>query len=135
MGSFSNYLENAVLNQLFNKTALAEVTMWIGVCTSDTALSDSATPSEPTAASYASNGRQKCLAAVWGAAASGALSNDLTIEFTTATQSWCTVYGFAGYDASAAGNVLFCATLTTARDITVNDSARFAPGELDVALD
>jgi hypothetical protein len=132
MGTFSDHWENAVLDQLFNKTAMAEVTIWVGVCTSDTALSDSATPSEPTAASY---GRQDTSAATWAAASGGALDNAAAIEFTTAAQSWCTIYGFAGYDASTAGNVLFCATLTTARDVTTSDSLRFAVGALDVALD
>lgn len=132
MGTFSDYWENLILNGMFNKVALAEVTIFVGLCTSDTALSDSATPSEPTAASY---GRQDTSAATWTTASTGTLDNAVAIEFTTAAQSWCSVYGFAAYDASAAGNVLFCATLTTARDITTNDSARFAIGALDVALD
>jgi len=132
MGSFSDYLEDALMNQLFNKTALAEVTIWIGVCNSDTALSDSATPWEPTAASYQ---RQDTSAVTWTASSGGAVENGAIIEFTTAAQSWCTIYGFAAYDASTAGNVLFCGTLTTARDVTTNDSVRFAAGALDVALD
>lgn len=132
MGTFSDYWENLILGALFNKTALAEVTIWVGVCNSDTALSDSATPYEPTAASY---GRQDTSAATWAAAAGGALDNAAIIEFTTAVQSWCTIYGFAAYDASTAGNVLFCGTLAAARDVTANDAIRFAVGALDVALD
>lgn len=132
MGTFSDYWEGLILDALFNKVALAEVTIWVGLCTSDVALSDSATPSEPTAASY---GRQDTSAATWTAAANGALDNAVAIEFTTATQSWCTIYGFAAFDASTAGNVLFCATLAAARDVTVNDAVRFAIGALDVALD
>lgn len=132
MGTFTNYWENLILNTGFNKVAWTCPTVFVGICTSDTAISDSATPSEPTAASY---GRQDTSANTWSTATTGTLANDMTIEFTVAAQSWCTVYAFAAYDASTGGNVLFCATLTTARDITVNDSARFAVGELDVALD
>lgn len=132
MGTLSDYLENALMDQLFQKSPLAEVTIWVGVCNSDTALSDSATPYEPTAASY---GRQDTSAATWTPASGGALDNAAIIEFTTAVQSWCTIYGFAGFDASTAGNMLFCATLAAARDVTANDAIRFSVGALDVQLD
>lgn len=137
MGSFSDYLENKVLDKLFNRTdfnATDDFTIWVALCPSGQALTDAGDYTEPAAASYK---RIDCSVNHWSAAASGAITNDMTIEFTTAAQSWCTIYGFAVFDASAtgAGNMLFCATLTTARDVTVNDQAKFAPGELDVALD
>lgn len=131
MGSFSDYLENAILDQLFNKSALAEVTIFIALSTEDPSDSG-ANLTEPTAASY---GRQDTSAATWGAAADGSLANDVAIEFTTAVQSWCTVTHFGAYDASTAGNCLFWGQLTASRDITTNDSCRFAAGSLVVALD
>jgi hypothetical protein len=132
MGSFSDYWENLILDALFNKVALAEVTIWVGVCNSDTALSDSATPYEPTAASY---GRQDTSSTTWSAASGGALSNAQVVEFTTAAQSWCTIYGFAGFDASVAGNVLFCGTLDAAQEISMGTVCRFVAGSLEAQLD
>lgn len=131
MGSFSNYWENLILDRLFNKAALAEVTIWVGLSTQDPSESG-ANLAEPTVASY---GRQDTSAATWTAASDGALDNAVAIEFTTAAQSWGTLTHFAGFDASTGGNMLFYGQLTASRDITTNDSARFAVGALDVALD
>lgn len=131
MGTFGDTWEDGILDQLFNKSALAEQTIWVGLSTQDPSDSGS-NLAEPTAASY---GRQESSAATWGAAASGALDNVVAIEFTVAVQSWCTVSHAVLFDASTAGNVVAHGSLTVPRDITAGDSCRFNIGDFDVALD
>lgn len=138
--AFTDFGATAVLNRIFNKTAFPDTddyTIWVGLCTSGdgaiTDLSTLASADEIAAASY--DRVESTSGGNWGTASGAQLTNDQIVEFTVAAQSWCTVFGFGLWDASAAGNLLFCATLTTARDVTTNDSCRFAAGALDVSLD
>lgn len=126
--SFTDYLENKLLDHVFKNTAYTQpATVYVALFT--TATSDAGAGTEVSGGSYA---RQ---AAAFDAAASGATANTSAIDFPTATASWGTVTHFAVYDAASAGNMLAHAALTTSKAIDTGDVARWNAGELDITLD
>jgi len=130
MGSFSNYLENKLLDHVFKVAAFTVPTnIYIALSTADP-LDTGAGIAEPSGNAYA-----RTQANSWAAASGGATSNSAQITFPEATGSWGTITHFAAFDASTAGNMLFHGTLTTAKAITTGDTPRFNTGELDVTLD
>jgi len=131
MGSFSDTVENAILDKMFGRTAWADVTIWVGLSTEDPSDSGS-NIAEPTAASY---GRQEASTSAWCDATAGEIDNVAAIEFTTAVQSWCTISYVTFHDASTSGNMLGWAALNTARDVTVGDALRFPVGGLVITQD
>jgi len=131
MGSFSDYLENELLDHLFGKGSYTPPTIYIALSTSDP-LDDGSGISEPSGGAYA---RVQTAAADWNTAASGATENANDITFPTATASWGTVTHFAAFDALTGGNMLFHGTLTASKTIDSGDTAKFTAGDLDVSLD
>ena len=136
MGSFSNFLENEVLDHLFSKaTYTAPATLYVGLWKS--ALSDSSTGSTANEVSGGSYARKTVAnnSTNWPAAAGGAKSNGTAITFATASGSWGTVTYFAILDASSAGHILGWGQLMQAKTIGSGDTASFAVGDLDITLD
>ncbi len=130
MGSFSNYLENKVLDHIF-KTA--SFTVPTNICTAlSTAdpLDTGAGVAEPSGNAYA-----RVTMNVWDAAAGGATANTNAITFPTATGSWGTITHFAIFDASTAGNMLCHGTLAASKTIGSGDTPRFNAGDVDITLD
>lgn len=129
MGSFSDYLENKLLDHVFKNTAYTQPTnLYVALFTS--APSDAGGGTEVSGGAYA---RVNCNA--WDAAASGALDNTSAITFAQATAAWGTVTHFAVIDATSAGNYIVWGTLTASKSIATGDTAQFAAGELDITLD
>lgn len=127
MSSKSDYLENAVLNAVFNNTSLAVAVPYIGLYTATP--SDSGGGTEVTGGSYARVNASACFPAASG----GAISNDAAITFPESTASWGTVTHFGIFDASSAGNLLYWGTLTNARVVdAAGITVSFAIGDLDV---
>ena len=136
MGSFSDYLENEILDHILGGGDYARpATVYIGLWTS--ALSDSSTGSSAGEVSGGDYARKSVTnnGTNWPAAASGAKANGTAITFVQATGSWGTVTHFAILDASTAGNILGHGTLTQSKTIGNGDTASFAIGDLDVTLD
>ena len=136
--SFTNYLEDKVLNHVFGGTAYtAPSTLYVGLFT--TAPSDSSAGTEVSGGSYA---RQSVAMSVSGTSPTEA-DNDSAIEFPTATANWGTVSYAGVYDASTGGNLLAYAQLTDPSDfstplpkaITTGDIFRIAAGNLKIRLD
>ena len=66
----------------------------------------------------------------------GTTSNNAAVTFPAPTANWGSVSYFGIYDASTAGNLLFCAALTTAKTINNGDAApSFAIGALTIQID
>ena len=135
MGSFSNFLEDEVLDHVFGKAAYtAPTTLYVGLWT--TTLSDAstgATSGEPTGGSYARKSVANNLTN-WPASSGGAKANGTAITFVTATGPWGTVTHFAILDAATNGNILGWAQLTASKVIGNGDTASFAIGDLDITL-
>jgi len=136
--SFSDYLEDKLLNHVFGGTAYtAPATLYVGLFTS--AASDSAAGTEVSGGSYA---RQSAAFTVSGTSPTEA-DNDSAIEFPAATASWGTITYAGIFDASSAGNMLAYAELTDPSDFTtalpktisIGDVFRISAGNLKVRLD
>lgn len=137
MGSFSNYLENKLLDQLFNATAYTfPTTLYVALCTATVVEGDTgSTITEPSGNGYA---RVAVTANTtnFPAASGGALSNGVAITgFTASGGSWGTITDIAICDASSAGNVLAYDALAASKTVGDGDSFQIAIGDLDVTLD
>jgi hypothetical protein len=134
MGSFSDFLENELLDHVFGDASYtAPGTLYVGLSSTDP-LDDGSGITEPVGGSYARVAKTNNLTN-WPAASGGAKSNGTAITFATATASWGTVGYFFISDALTGGNMLGHAALTTSKTIDSGDTASFAIGELDITLD
>lgn len=131
MGSFSDYWENEVLDHLFGKGVYTPPTIYVGLSTADPG-DDGTGLSEPVGNGYA---RMQTAASDWSTASGGLLGNINAITFAAATGNWGTVTHFALFDAASAGHMLTHGALTQAKTINSGDVARFAGGDLSIALD
>jgi len=132
MGSFSDYLENELLDHVFKTGAYTQPTnLYIALCKSTIADDDTGTtlPSEVSGGAYV---RKKCN--TWDLAAAGATENSQVVTFVEATANWGTVTDFAICDKTTLGNVIGYGKLTTAKKIGTGDTAKFATGDIDVTL-
>jgi hypothetical protein len=135
--SFSDYLEDKVLNHVFGGTSYtAPTTLYVGVFTS--AASDTGPGTEVSGNGYA---RQSVAFTVSGTSPTTATSS-AAVEFPEATGSWGTVTYAGVFDASSAGNMLAWAELTDPADfvtalpktISTGDILRISAGNLKVTL-
>lgn len=129
-GTFSNYLENALLDHVFKTSAYTVPTnLYIGLSTADPTDAGSGI-AEPSGNGYARVNHNS-----WDAASGGAIENTGEITFPQATGSWGTITHFFISDASTGGNMLAHGDLPTSKAITTNDTPRFADGAIDITLD
>lgn len=136
MGSFSNDLEDKVLDHIFGGGDYSRLaTVYVGLWTA--ALSDTSTGSSANEVSGGSYARVAVTnnATNWPAASGGAKANGTVITFPTATGSWGTVTYFAVLSAATAGDILGWSILTQSKAIGSGDTASFAVGDLDITLD
>jgi hypothetical protein len=132
MGSFCKYLEDALLDHAFMKTALSQASnLYVGLSTADP-TDDASGLAEPSGGSYA---RVSTAAADWNASSSGTIDNANDITFPAATASWGTVTHFIISDAATAGNYYAHGALTASKTIDNGDTAKFTAGDLDISLD
>ncbi len=129
MGSFSDYLENELLDHVFKTGDYASPTnLYVALYTATP--SDAGGGTEVSGGSYARKNHDS-----WDAASSGATENTGAITFTTATANWGTVSQFGIFDASSGGNLLAWGDLDTSKAINNGDTAEFAAGAIDITLD
>lgn len=126
--SFSNTLENTILDWAFTAGAATRPTAWY-LALYTAAPSDSGGGTEVTGGSYA---RQSIGAfSVSGNVA----SNASQIDFPTATGSWGTVTHIGVFSAVSGGTLYAWAPLTTSKSIASGDVFRVPAGDLDITLD
>lgn len=131
MSSFSDYLENKVLDFVFGALAtFAKPTVYIGLFTA--APTDAGGGTEVTGGSYA---RKLAGSLTVSGTAPTLATNGTALEFVTATAAWGTVTHLALFDASAGGNMLAWAPLTAPRTVNSGDVFRIPAGDLDITLD
>ena len=133
MGSFSDYLENELLDHVFKPGAYTAATnLYVALLksTPDDADTGSTLPGEISAGAYVRKGCN-----TWDAASSGATENTQPCTFAQATADWGVVNHFAVCDKTTAGNVIGWGALSVTKNIQSGDTARFATGDLDVTLD
>jgi hypothetical protein len=134
MGSFSDFLENEILDQIFGALAYSAPSALYFALSTANPTDTGGGLSEPSGGSYArvSLTNNKTL---WVTASGGALDNAIAITFPQATASWGTVTHFAIMDATSAGNMIAWGTLSASKTIDNGDTAEFAIGDLDIGLD
>jgi len=127
--SFSNYLENKVLDHVFGGNAYtAPATLYVGLHTSNPNEDNSGTEISTSGTAYI---RKAVAFTVTGATA----DNDAAVEFDTATASWGTITHCGIYDAESGGNLLAYAELATSKVIDTGDVFRIPAADLDISLD
>ena len=131
MGSFSNYLENELLDHVFGKGSYTPPTIYVALSTANP-LDDGSGLSEPSGNGYS---RVQTSGTDWNAASGGSIDNAGEITFAEATGSWGTITHFALMDAASGGNMLVHGALGASKSIGSGDTAKFAAGDLDVSLD
>lgn len=126
MSSFSNYLEDAVLNHVFRNSALTSpTTVYMALYTT--------TPSDAGGGVQVSGAGYTRQAVTFGAPSGGAISNTGSVSFTASGGNFGDVVAVGLFDAASAGNLLAWDGITTA---TVNDgdTITFAVGDIDITL-
>lgn len=134
MGSFSDYLENKLLDHVFGNTAYtAAATLYAALSTADPTDSGGGI-AEPVGNAYArvaiTNNTTN-----WPNASAGSKANGTAVTFPTASGSWGTITHFAIFDASSSGNMIGYGTLTASKVIGNGDTASFAISALTITLD
>jgi hypothetical protein len=122
--SISNYAENELLDAVFNNGSFAVATPYVSLHTGD--------PGE-TGANEVAGGSYARQLGSFGAAASGAVSNDADIDFTLMPSATVTHVGV--WDASTVGNFLWGGALAASKVVNSGDTFRIATGDLDITLD
>jgi hypothetical protein len=126
MSSFSDYLENKVLDHVFGGVAYsAPSTLYLGLYT--VAPTDSGGGTEVSGGSYV---REVCAFTVSGNLA----TNTAAIEWPVATGTWGTVVAVGVFDAATSGNLLAYGNLTSAKTIASGDVFRIPTNDLDITL-
>ena len=130
MAELSDYMENAIINQMRN-VAGVQVAVYVALFTAVTGLeADSGwVGTEVTGGAYA---RQ--LAGL-SAASGGASSNGADITFPQATADWGLITHAALMDAVSGGHVLMWTQLDASKQINNGDTFKFNQYDLDVTID
>ena len=119
----SYYADDSMINLLLRATAFTPP------ATTYCALYTVAPTASGGGTEVAGNGYAR-QAIVWGAPTDGTSSNTTDVVFPIATADWGTLTSFAVFDASAGGNLLYFANLSSSRYIYLNDQVRFPIGQL-----
>jgi len=126
MSSFSDYLENAVLNHVFRNTSLASpASVWLALYTA--VPNDAGGGTQVSGAGYS---RQQI---TFGAPSGGLISNTAAVSFTASGGNFGTVVAVGIFDASTAGNLLAWDDIASAV-INDGDTINFPIGDIDVSL-
>lgn len=136
-GSFSDYLENSLLNAIFRGTSYTfPTTLHFALYT--VAPSDSSAGTEvANAFGYARKAVTPSTSS-FSLSTAGATENSEAITFPAATGgSWGTVVAFGILDSGTygSGNLLLHGTLNASKLIGDGDTASFSIGDLDITLD
>lgn len=135
-GSFTDYLEEKVMKDLFGILAFTPpTTFFVGVCTGGVSEGGVVT-GEPSGNAYArvsvGNGSGN-----WDysqVAGVTVVANHAAIAFSEATGSWGTITDVFIADAASGGNILAFATLDASKAIGSGDTLQFDAGDLEIVL-
>ncbi len=126
MSSFTDYLEDRVLNHIFRNTAsTAPATVYLALFT--------VTPSDTGGGTEVSTGGYARQAITFGASSGGAIANTSAVAFTAAGANYGTVVAVAVMDALTVGNMLAWDGITSAI-VNDGDTINFPIGDIDITL-
>lgn len=126
--SFSDYLENKILDHVLKNTSYTSpTTVYCAAYTSD--------PGETNTGTEVSGNAYARVAITFGSASSGSSTNSADIVFPTASGSWGTITHFAIFDQLTTGNMLVYGALTGSVAVASGQRLRFDATTLSVSLD
>ena len=129
-GSLSSYLQNALLDHLFDQSSFSIPDIYISLHVS--------TPGEyGTGELFFTDGYARVYTYFddWLLVASGMIQNYNTIAFPMATGYWSYVSYFGMYDHATSGNFLAYGLISPSMEVMFGDVAKFEPYSLTVTLD
>ena len=139
MGSFTDYMEQKILDTLFGNIAYTPPDpIYVGL--SSTPINEDGTGiTEPVGMGYARVPLDNNLT-TWNSATAGTLtesvkSNAINIDFPEATDIWGIMTHFFIAEDPSGGNIIGYGELNEPREIVAQDMARFVEGTLLIELD
>jgi len=124
MGTISDYLENELLDHIFNADYTPAATVYIGLGTS---VDDESLTGEPSGDGYARE------AIAFDAASSRKVENSAQISFGPASGgNWGELSVWAIFDAETDGNMLAHGSLSTAKTVYDGNTPKIAAQEVDI---
>jgi len=132
MGSLSNYIENALLDHLFQGNFTPPANIYVALSTTDP-TEDGSGITEPLAtANYA---RVATAPTDWNTASNSVVDNASNIAFPEANSSWGNITHFGLFDANVAGNCVAHGALGAPVAVGANDTPYLAAGNIAVSLE
>ena len=126
--SFSNYLEAAILDHIFDEASFTAPTWYVALFVGD--------PGEAGAGGTEVSGNNYARTALGATTRTvSSVVNDASVEFPEASGSWGTISHIALFDADSGGNFLGSVAVDSALAVGDGDTARFAAGTLEFTLD
>lgn len=131
MGSITNFLENELLDHIFNVAYTPAATLYVALATADP--TDSATGASMN--EVANSGAYARKAITFAAASSRAVAQNAVVTFDQATGAWGTVSHWAIVDSAThgAGNVLAAGAFGTPKSVVSGNTPSIASGEITIA--
>lgn len=125
-GNLTNYLESKLIDHFLGTTTYTKPSaVYVALFT--------VTPGEAAGGTEVTGGSYARQAATFGAASSGATTNDTNIDFAGMPAATTVAIGI--FDASTSGNMLLYGALTTNKTTDAGDTLRIATGSLSVSID
>jgi len=126
MGSISDYLENKLLDHIFNhNTYTPPATVYLGLSLADP-LDDGSGLNEPSDGNYS---RKEI---TFGAAASRRVTQSGDVEFPVASTNWGEITHWALFDAETGGNMLAHGSLSVTKNVYIDNVPIVKSGEVYV---
>jgi len=125
MGSISDYLENELLDHIFNDAYTSPGSVFIGLSTADP-LDTGAGLVEPSGGGYV---RKEI---TFGAAASRQISQNALVTYPQASGTWGTITHWALFENALIGTVMGSGLLTTAKWVVSGNTPSIASGAVDI---
>lgn len=133
MAGKSDYLENKILNYIFNGSSFsAPSTVYIGLYTS--APSDTGGGTEVSGGSYA-RVAITCNTTNFPTTTTGLIQNAVAQNFAQASAGWGTIVAFGIFDALTSGNLLYWGLITPNKTVATGDTLSIAINQLQVSED
>lgn len=133
MAGKSNYLENKILNYIFNGGSFtAPTNVYIALYT--VAPTDAGGGTEVSGGSYA-RAAIACNTSEFPTTTTGIITNANDIAYPQASANWGSIVAFAIMDASSGGNQLYWNNITPPKPVNINDFLVIAAGQLEIEED
>lgn len=127
------YASNRILDRNFGGVSyVVPSTLYVGLSTTSIS-SDGTGATEPSGGAYARVGATNDKT-TWSNAATGALTNLITITFAESTAAWGTIVSVFLSDALTSGNIWYYDTLSPTRTVQANTTVLFAPSAITVQM-